>query len=612
MWTDNETTRDYLNFGVVAKTVAEIIEQADSRPISIGVSGAWGVGKSSMIKLIQKELTVKEEEREENKNKFIFVEFNAWLYQGYDDARAALIDVIASKLAEEAKKREGLTENLKELFKRIKWFRLMAMTALGIASIHTGIPIAGAVGSLLSLGSDSDEEKEVDPDKFEEETKKYLTPQPDKSPPKQIEALRKAFENVLAEMGVTLVVLIDDLDRCLPETTISTLEAIRLVLFLEHTAFVIAADDQMIKHAVKKHFQGIEDGLVINYFDKLIQVPIRVPPLGTHEVRAYMMMLFIDNSKLPQGHKDHLQEKICEQLGKAWQGNRVDISFIKQINSNIPSELEIKLSLADRLAVLMTQSVGILGNPRLIKRFMNALSIRLSMARSQGITLDEGALVKILLFERCAHPQAYSDLVASVMNKEDGKPEILTLWENQAIAGQDINLKDHWNDTFVKDWLKLQPLLAQTDLRGVLYVSREHAPFITPEDRLSTQAVELLEVLLGEPAMAESLISNLRTLGRPELNILMDKVLSKAQQEQEWGTPDILEAGLALAKTDEVLGERLANFLKDRLPIQIKAGIVPKISDRSWVKSVFDQWLDDDDISRPVKNAIGSQRNRSI
>ena len=69
------------------------------------------------------------------------------------------------------------------------------------------------------------------------------------SPPKEIEALRKSFEDVLKEMGVTLVVLIDDLDRCLPETTISTLEAIRLLLFLEHTAFVIAADDQMIKHA---------------------------------------------------------------------------------------------------------------------------------------------------------------------------------------------------------------------------------------------------------------------------------------------------------------------------------------------------------------------------
>lgn len=56
MWTDNETAQDFLNFGSVARTVAEVIEQAHSRPISIGVSGAWGVGKSSMIKLIRGEL----------------------------------------------------------------------------------------------------------------------------------------------------------------------------------------------------------------------------------------------------------------------------------------------------------------------------------------------------------------------------------------------------------------------------------------------------------------------------------------------------------------------------------------------------------------------------
>ncbi|WP_369527214.1 P-loop NTPase fold protein [Bradyrhizobium diazoefficiens] len=51
MWADNETERDFLNFSGVAETVAEIIVQAKGRPISIGVSGAWGIGKSSMIKL---------------------------------------------------------------------------------------------------------------------------------------------------------------------------------------------------------------------------------------------------------------------------------------------------------------------------------------------------------------------------------------------------------------------------------------------------------------------------------------------------------------------------------------------------------------------------------
>src|SRR5688572_1782571 len=113
------------------------------------------------------------------------------------------------------------------------------------------------------------------------------------APPQAIHALREAFESTLDELGVTLVVLIDDLDRCLPETTISTLEAMRLFLFLKKAAFVIAADTEMIKHAVSRHFDGVKDDLVTNYFDKLIQVPIRVPALGTQEVRAYMLLLFV-------------------------------------------------------------------------------------------------------------------------------------------------------------------------------------------------------------------------------------------------------------------------------------------------------------------------------
>ena len=48
-----------------------------------------------------------------------------------------------------------------------------------------------------------------------------LAEKADKSPPKEIQALRNAFEETLEELGVTLVVLIDDLDRCLPPTTIS-------------------------------------------------------------------------------------------------------------------------------------------------------------------------------------------------------------------------------------------------------------------------------------------------------------------------------------------------------------------------------------------------------
>ena len=102
MWPDNETEVDYLNFASVSDTVAEIITQAEGRPISIGVSGAWGTGKSSMIKLIQASMS--NPDRCPSDTRFVFVDFNAWLYQGYDDARAALMEVIANKLGRDRRR----------------------------------------------------------------------------------------------------------------------------------------------------------------------------------------------------------------------------------------------------------------------------------------------------------------------------------------------------------------------------------------------------------------------------------------------------------------------------------------------------------------------------
>src|SRR5262249_37670704 len=153
----------------------------------------------------------------------------------------------------------------------------------------------------------------------------------------------------------------------LPATTISTLEAIRLFLFLQNTAFVIAADETMIKHAVRRHFDGVDEALVTNYFDKLIQVPIRVPPLGTQEVRAYMMMLFVENSALTSDEKEAVRRKVIAQLGESWKGRRVDRAFMTTLHDNYPPSLIAQFETADRLAPLMTTATQVAGNPRLIK-----------------------------------------------------------------------------------------------------------------------------------------------------------------------------------------------------------------------------------------------------
>ena len=151
MWSDNETGVDFLNFGSVAATVARVIQDANGEPLSIGVSGSWGVGKSSMIKLVRAELDAVEQGKKASERKYLFVEFNAWLYQGYDDARASLMDVITRALiAKEAELKPNSTK-AKELLGRIDWLRVTKLTAGSALALSVGLPPIGLLGELFQV-----------------------------------------------------------------------------------------------------------------------------------------------------------------------------------------------------------------------------------------------------------------------------------------------------------------------------------------------------------------------------------------------------------------------------------------------------------------------------
>ena len=71
---------------------------------------------------------------------------------------------------------------------------------------------------------------------------------------------------------------------------------------------------------------------------------------------------------------EKIRAGVCTQLSQTWQGKRVDRAFVQSLHDEIPPELIGKFDTADRLAPLMTTASGITGNPRLIKRFLNARS----------------------------------------------------------------------------------------------------------------------------------------------------------------------------------------------------------------------------------------------
>ncbi|WP_240997436.1 P-loop NTPase fold protein, partial [Pseudomonas viridiflava] len=94
MWHDNETTVDYLNFGVVADACASLLRQSRGEPISIGVSGGWGAGKSSLVKMIAARLetpvalaslsppsaTGAHPQPQPAEHRYVVITFNPWLY----------------------------------------------------------------------------------------------------------------------------------------------------------------------------------------------------------------------------------------------------------------------------------------------------------------------------------------------------------------------------------------------------------------------------------------------------------------------------------------------------------------------------------------------------
>lgn len=611
MWSDNHTSTDFLNFQCVADTAAELIVEADGQPLSMGVSGGWGVGKSSMLSLISTALKAK------NGTPYIFVDFNAWLYQGYDDARAALMDVIARALIQHAEKTQTGLDKAKGFLRRVNWLRVVGLAAGTAVSVAAGIPPVGLAGALWAAGkgladgklSGDDANALRDAGKaVADESGNLLAPAQDASPPQQIQDLRDHFQDTLKELGVTLVVFIDDLDRCLPSTSIATLEAVRLFLFLPHTAFIIAADDRMIRQAVRAHFHGTEldDDLVTNYFDKLVQVPLRVPPLGTQDVRAYLMMLFVDNSSLSDDDKERIRAAVCKRLSESWKGLRVDARYMDELIGNVPADLAQNLLLADRLAPLMATAKQIAGNPRLIKRFLNTLSIRMSLADSQGVSIDEAALAKMILFERCADEAAYSQLLASINESDTGKPSFLAGWELKAASGEALDdLEAPWQSAFVRDWLALEPALADLDMRAIVYVSREHMPIVTPSDKLSSNAAGIMEALLGLTRRCPAaLVSQIRDLPGHEVALVMDRILARARQESQWGTPSALFAAMAVVAADESNAGTLRTFLS-RIPAsQLQPDIVPILGDYPWSAELLSSWKTSSSTPGPVKKAI--------
>ncbi len=628
MWNDIETTDDYLHFSVVSGTVAELIDESGDNPISIGVSGNWGTGKSSMVKMIGKEL---EKSNKAEKTTYIFLEFNAWLYQGYDDAKTALLHSVAKKLSEEMKKRhipesdKTLWKRFQKFTKRINWLQVSKIGLPLLVGLIPGAAPAGAAAALISSIVNSiktPDDKGKNAEAVETNLKEFLSNFDDilkddetKSTTQQIEELRKDFEDILEKLNIRLVVLVDDLDRCLPETAISTLEAMRLLLFVKRTAFIIAADEQMIRNGVRAHFGTVDlsDDLITSYFDKLIQVPITVPRLGIPEVKVYTFLLFLDlearKGNVSIDSQQKVQKNLEEALSKAWQKNVSLVEAKSLLTDSEQDAMAEYISISEQIAGVLVSSNRIKGNPRLIKRFLNALEIRKKVARLNGITVDSGILIKMLLFERCASGSAFEYLAEIVSKSKDGKPEELKKVEDELKDGKEFIPPDsRWKDDFIKEWILLEPKLSEYDLRPLLYLSRDKSITFAAYDKLSADGEDIFKALqnIESVQIYKEMVTKIQTLRQEEAEILMHRVFRFGHSDQ-WSNPSLGKA-LHIIKAYPNLANDFVTELSALPASARKAPMANVLKEYDWANELLQQWKEDPDTPQPTKNVIKTRK----
>lgn len=586
--TDNETKVDLLNNEAIASTIIELLRSRPNHPITIGVHGDWGAGKSSVLEMIESGLNDTEE--------VLCLKFNGWRFQGFEDAKIALIEGIVSGLVEKRPTLTKATGIVKDIFYRIDWLKL-AKRAGGLAvSAFTGIPTAdqikSLVGSLQSMASD--------PGKFAtqenllaaiNEIQGALKPSEARNVPEEVEAFRKAFDTLLKEAGVTqLIVLVDDLDRCLPDTAIETLEAIRLFVFTAQTAFVVAADEAMIEYSVRKHFPDLPDSTgprdyARNYLEKLIQVPFRIPALGETETRIYVTLL-LAGIDLGEDSPDYIKliDAARAQLKRPWMSGGLNAAIFRSALGNSADKANNALVLSDQIAPILAS--GTKGNPRQIKRFLNTLLLRerTAIARGFGEDIKLPILAKLMLAERFI-PKLFEQIAYVAATNPKGQCEELEKLEENfkiVIPIDNSNIDDktkvaslgapslseatvltEWKETHeIREWALLTPYLAGVDLRPYLFVTKDKKDYFGPVSILGHLST-VVDKLLGGKMVVQGLEAELKQLAQPEADKVFEALRSKIVSAGDFSVkPEGIDGLIVLVKSQPCLQSPLLDFLE--------------------------------------------------
>ncbi len=479
MWKDIETSEDLLGYRFHAKLLKEIVLDKSMLPTSIGIFGNWGYGKSSLMLLLEKEINeeIAMHVAEGNTLRILQVRFNGWQYESYETTKYSLIQVLLDSVEKYLSDNRDVFEKLDILLKRINLLKLGVL----LLKKYVWDKIPNAIKSNLPQADDLKECIGVDDiTKFQNEFQNEHTSL-------FVTKFRTLLESIVEEAKFdSIIVYIDDLDRCSGEKMIECIEAIKLFLNVKNTAFVLGADERMVERAIKEHYPEIEQDKrqiyspFSDYLEKLIQIPYRLPRLSLNEQYTYILFLLL-KSKYPNFFnaviKDYNDYKNKEPFG-----NYDAEKMRATLGENKIPDVEALIPIIP----MMTRFLN--GSPRQLKRFLNTFDLRMRMVQVANIReIEPTVLAKLMLLEYNFKYQRLFESLYGMQLLGDGI--IDKIGEVEECARQKKKLNDkrwqEWEeDNLFLDWLSLSPSLSGVNLKEYFWIARDSLKNSVPVESL--------------------------------------------------------------------------------------------------------------------------------
>ncbi len=559
LWSDNPSALDLLGFVDVTAPVAEALLRDKLDPVTVGIEGDWGSGKSSILAILASQLA--------GVNEVLVIETRPWEYDPATDPKATLIGEVLNAIREEAAAREGgwdklsdgIQKRFKALAKRVKLSKVIKLAANSALSM--GLPTIDDVFSLFGEAEETVEEP-------------------------TLQGFRGEFASLMQELtGIErVVVLVDDLDRCLPATVVATLEAVKLFLSVEKMAFVLAADRRTVALAIATQYEPSSQAgeMGRQYLEKIVQIPVRVPALGRAETEAYLALLLLERHLEGADALAPFAEH-CAAQRAAGQGDVLEGLPVEELTPEAKGDLQ----LATMLAPVLYERLN--GNPRRLKRFLNDYWIRATVARRRGIDLQPNALAKLMVLEQL----------------EDAAFVTLLNWMREGELSSRLGALEKGHERIdgavsesalvaLREWARLDPELAELDLEAYLRLAASLRSRVSPESGLPAEVRELAELFMGSRAEQRGAEGRLAGIGLDHRLALARYFvdLLKSQPEQE---KRIVPALVALAK-DGAVAEALVPGLRELDPQRIQGSLVlalaPEKDPRPELLEVVRGWID--------------------